>query len=172
MNLNDMRDEVQRFCLAKGWYDTPVKFLESMALLHTEIVEMDDAYASHGLEPFESACGGPDGVAIELADILIRALDDMGRYNLEITPTDYVFTSPPRVQNLIRELHARVVDCTEAYRVHGIDECEGGVAEKLSIVIAAVRMFAIIFQLNLFAAYREKMDYNFKREHRHGGKLA
>jgi hypothetical protein len=173
MNLEAMRDEVQKFCVAKGWYETPTRFLESMALLHTEICELDDAYDEHGLEPFtHEATGGPDGVAIELADTLIRALDDMGRYNLPIEPLHHIFASPARVPNLIRELHNRVRDCTEAYRVHGIDLCDGGVAHKLSIVIAACQRFAIVFQLDLEAAYHEKMAYNLERAHRHGNKLA
>jgi hypothetical protein len=179
MNLGAMKAEVQQFCMAKGWYDTPVKFLESMALLHTEICEVDDAYSEHALEPFtHEGTGGPDGVAIELADILIRALDDMGRYNLVIEPMHYGFIAPPRVPNLIRELHNRVRDCTEEYRKHGLDAYEingggrDGVGYRLSIVIAACQTFAIIFRLDLEAAYREKMDYNLKRAHRHGNKLA
>lgn len=173
MNLESMRDEVQSFCIAKGWYETPTRFLESMALLHTEVCEMDDAYDQHGIEPFiDPTTGGPDGVAIELADILIRALDDMGRYNLAIEPLHYVFIAPARVPNLIRELHNLVRDCTEAYRVHGLDQCEAGVNWRLSVVIAACQRFAVVFQLDLEAAYHEKMAYNLKRAHRHGNKLA
>jgi|HubBroStandDraft_2_1064218.scaffolds.fasta_scaffold964380_1 hypothetical protein len=168
-----MKSEVQKFCIAKGWYDTQVKFLESMALLHTEVCEMADAYEEHAMEPFvHEATGGPDGIAVELADVLIRALDDMGRYNLTIERMHYVYTATARVPNMLGELHKRIRDCTEAYRVHGIDPCEDGVGHKLSVVIAAVQRFAIVFNLDLEAAYHEKMAYNFKRMHRHGNKLA
>lgn len=179
MNLESMRDEVQSFCIAKGWYETPTRFLESMALLHTEVCEMADAYDEHSLEPFtDPTTGGPDGVAIELADVLIRALDDMGRYNLMIEPMRYVFTNPARVSNLMAELHNRIRDCTEEYRKHGLDAYQprdgghDGVGYRLSIVIAACQRFAIVFQLDLEAAYHEKMAYNLKRAHRHGNKLA
>lgn len=168
MNLAVMTQEVKTWCKEKGWYDEPVPFLEAVALLHSEVAELDDAWESHGLEPFDAPSGGPDGAAIELADILIRALDDCGRFGFTARQVP-VRIANARVPSAIRLLHRRCRDITEAYRKHGTGpETEAAVNQ----LIGTVQAFAITFGLDLLAAYNEKMTYNWQREYRHGGQLA
>ena len=93
--LGDMREEVYIFCLEKGWYDKPVRFSESMVLLHSEISEVLEAYrvwgmadgTDIGLEAWNETLPKPEGVGSEMADILIRMLDDSKRWSISMEQT-------------------------------------------------------------------------------------
>lgn len=95
-SLEDYQEEVTRITREKGWYDTERTFGEDIALLHTEVSEMFEAYRDHGLEDFtarpymvtEGAVIGsipkPEGVGSEAADVLIRLLDTCERHNIDL----------------------------------------------------------------------------------------
>lgn len=83
----------------KGWYDADRTFGEDVALLHSEVSEMLDAYRSHGLadatrDPVDIHNGAeehvttlfakPEGVGSEAADVLIRLLDTCHRHGLDL----------------------------------------------------------------------------------------
>lgn len=94
--LGEMTAEVTEWCHDKGWYDTPVSFLEAMALLTTEVSEACEEYregrdqtAVRGAtriwwKPWKRRRGKLNGVGAEFADVLIRLLDDCGRYGYDL----------------------------------------------------------------------------------------
>lgn len=174
--LKEMADEVRQFCREKGWDDTPVSFPEAMALLHTEVDEMWLAYCTNGLEPFWHENGGPDGVAIELADVLIRALDDCGRFGLWPVIPIFRFSrghqrnEAAAFSDAVLDLHGAISLATEVYRVTGMDPVHNGVPDRFSAVFGCVYAIASRFTLDLEKAYTEKMTYNWKRAYRHGNK--
>ena len=85
-----MTQEVMEWCHSKGWYDNPVSFLEAMALLHTEVSEAVEAWRKWGtddatdptIEP--NLIHKPEGIGSEFADVLIRRLDDCGRFGIDL----------------------------------------------------------------------------------------
>lgn len=88
--LGAMTQEVMEWCHSKGWYDNPVSFLEAMALLHTEVSEAVEAWRKWGtddatdptIEP--NLIHKPEGIGSEFADVLIRLLDDCGRFGIDL----------------------------------------------------------------------------------------
>lgn len=95
-SLEDMRNEVEVFENAKGWYDQPVTFLERMMLLTTEVAEAVEAFRNWGTddetEPgyfpdgsnYDGSRPKPEGVGSEFADIFIRLLGDCRRWGIDL----------------------------------------------------------------------------------------
>lgn len=83
-SLLDMAEEVYQNNVNKGWYDDQRSFLEAMALLHTEVSEAVETWRDIGFEKRTDASGKPDDVGSELADVLIRLLDDCYRNGIDL----------------------------------------------------------------------------------------
>lgn len=99
MDLNDLRDEVHKLAVEKGWWDgvnSPIEAMrlipEKIALIHSELSEALEEYRNSQYGPADSlpgrgfyySNGKPEGFSVELADAIIRILDLCGKLNLDI----------------------------------------------------------------------------------------
>jgi NTP pyrophosphatase (non-canonical NTP hydrolase) len=186
-DLAKMEEDVCNWCIAKGWYAPSVTgdqsgFEEHMALLHSEVGEMTDAYrrwgtddATNTLINHQRPTGNlpkPEGVGSEAADVLIRMLDDSRRHNLGLAVRfaaehgrfglgDSFIASMNTLHTLIA-LTAMAHD--DSYT--GFPECEVRFAKVLVFLLQVCEKFGIDLQ----AEYERKMRYNWTRAYRHGNK--
>lgn len=80
-----LMDDVEELNRAKGWYDNPRTFGVDIALMHSEVSEVLEAYRRWGAAPFVSGdWEKPEGIGVELADVLIRVLDTARRYQINL----------------------------------------------------------------------------------------
>lgn len=98
-SLKEMQAEVTANCKDKGWYDEPRTFAEGIALMHSEVSEALEAWRMWKAEdatPHEYPWGSqpdpdygpympkPEGIGSELADVLIRVLDECERQGIDL----------------------------------------------------------------------------------------
>lgn len=173
------QEYVHRVNAANGWFDKPVSFLDCMALLMTEVVEVHDAFLAEGLRGNRTA---RSHMASELADCYIRLVDDASRFMVDLgvqvdihrhdfQPLGDVITFATVCMELVR----RIRDAVEAYRNEGLGE-DGAAGPETAGALA--RFFLELeatcdtFGVDLVKAFESKMEVNARRPYRHGNKHA
>jgi NTP pyrophosphatase (non-canonical NTP hydrolase) len=81
--LEEYQVEVRQINEANGWFESERTFGEDIALLHSEVSEMLEAYRDHGLKDV-TLDSKPEGVGSEAADVLVRLLDTCERYGIDL----------------------------------------------------------------------------------------
>ena len=88
MNINELKNEVHELAKEKGWYDNPEiedQYIERMCNnLHDKVSELHTAWRENKLH---DNCDKPISLSCleeELADIIIRVLDNCGRLGVDI----------------------------------------------------------------------------------------
>lgn len=162
----------------KGWYDTPVPFLQSMLLLVSELDEAEGAWAEDGLKDGITAKGQ---MASELADVYIRLLDDCARHHTDLATAVDIYRFPPKKFNR-DNIHANlwevvrpIIRASEAYRIHGLgfeDKAGSEIVKHLAEIYHYLEILCRMYGVELAKAFDLKMTVNWTRPYRHGGKHA
>lgn len=80
LNLDEWANKIHQLMIEKGWYDPdkPRSFGEIVALVHSELSEaLEEHRKGHDCHDvyFDDGKDKPEGIAVEMADALIRILD-------------------------------------------------------------------------------------------------
>ena len=172
MDFRTLQKQAHAIAKDHGWWDEERTFDDLIALVHSELSEALKAYRERGLESWSSRAElailgeerTPEGVAFELADVVIRVADMAEWYEwaLKIETDIWPLYSPVSSSfgGWISELHHRV---SLAY--DNPDKIW-----RLSRVVTLVQKMAAHYCIDLDAAIEAKMEYNRTRTYRHGGK--
>ena len=193
-NIEQIKKEIHENAIAHGWWETPRSFGEICALIHSELSEALEEYrdgkpdvyvfGEHGITPItpeEWDGEKPEGIAVELADAVIRILDYMGEAELEYCPeADDLYTyegkTPQEEQADFGDFIARChSDISDAYLRASMAFSDRDMniyrAAALSVCIRRIEAYCERkrgYDLSRIIAI--KHEYNKTRPYRHGGK--
>jgi NTP pyrophosphatase (non-canonical NTP hydrolase) len=85
MTIDELIQEAYANAVAHGWHDEPRSFPEILMLLVSEIAEAMEEFRSHkSVTDIYYVEGKPEGIPIEIADLLIRVFDFCGDTGLPL----------------------------------------------------------------------------------------
>lgn len=88
MQIKELQERAYETARDKGWHDKPRDFGTYAALFHSEISEAFEAYRKGEWEgkdtTIDPETGKPEGIAVELADCVIRIADWFGKNQLSL----------------------------------------------------------------------------------------
>lgn len=82
--LTRMAEEVSACNVTNGWYEEDRTFGDDIALLHSEVSEMLEAFRDGQMVTTLDEKGKPIGMPCEAADVLVRLLDTCKRYEIDL----------------------------------------------------------------------------------------
>lgn len=188
-NLQYMFKEIRANNVVLGWQPHDLELGEVMALLHTEVAEMTDAYRRWGFEDGtrytvfgddSSIIGAvnpkPEGVGSEMADVLIRLID-----NVDMLPVgfEYLVSGHGRfgfsdrfgtVCNTLHTLIAKLSMALDSYESCPLPDELPLIGRCFRDVYQYLIQAAEHFGIDIRFEYARKLEFNRTRAYRHGGK--
>lgn len=199
IDWNDFAREVHAVAVDKGWWDKPVSFDDVICMCICELAEAVEEYRNGRpnlyhlcvasgdkrnpcdwdlgkpcpLATGELACEHrdpkPEGIAVELADCVLRLLD----YAVDV---DIYIEEDPPIHGEGTSITSVVCTCgenlMEARRCFTEDDGElWAIPLYFGLCIGVIMEWARLNNVDMESILREKHAYNKTRPYRHGGKV-
>lgn len=191
LNLNELAREAHQIAVEHGWWEKEPTFGELVALMHSELSEALEEYrAGNRIRPGQptpmvyysgggyvatdttKCCKKPEGIAVELADCIIRILDWAGHENVNM---DRIFFEVMEAHKDQPEEEQRFGEFISAlHNLLSMAYCDADDRNDRDIYMGLVIYYILENMeragVEMDAIIREKMEYNRTRPYRHGGK--
>lgn len=181
MNLTEFSCEVHQNAVEHGWWDEKHTFGEVIALCHSELSEALEEYrAGRPMEYLEPVVAyqnhleffnKPGGIAVEMADCIIRILDWCGKEGVDIQQ-EYekmpimAWISSLKFGDIVSECHCCL---SAAYEKEQWPKTSA--AGHMARCIKIITEWAKHNSVDIYRIMQEKHAYNKTRPYRHGGKV-
>ena len=162
--INKLVKEIHQNAIEHGWWEDERSFSEIAALIHSELSEALEEYRNNTPLFYLGANGKPEGIAVELADSIIRILDYCGYKNINVRES--IDSCPIKPNGLgVPEL---VVKCH--YLISQAYEEEGVRPLYFTKCINLIKTWCKENDVDIETVIHTKHEYNKTRPYRHGGK--
>lgn len=199
MKLNDFIDEIHANAVAHGWWEEERPYGEVLALVHSEWSEALEEYrAGHSLIWFPTNCDcvccgerpamhdilctaakcesdhKPEGIAVELADGVIRIFDYFGhagtKYEDDVNIDEATNVLPDEVKTNIQTMS--FPDFINLLHIMTVFACTSNTTEDnirhLDDAVAAVLLWIKTQGIDPLEIMQQKHEYNKTRPYKHG----
>lgn len=206
MNINEFAKEVHANACEKGWWDEERSFGEIIALCHSELSEALEEYRAgrpmiwyqclstddivpcrqkekcpdwlNGMCEIDAIEKKPEGIAVELADCIIRVLDYMGKEGFDVdallreAPKAVMCDVPVRVYaaSLGDHISRWHLLLSLAYACWCNSAGTHAAALRMALCICEIVEWAEEAGVDMEMVLDIKHEYNKTRPYRHGGK--
>lgn len=194
-SLNDFIKEVHQNAVEHGWWEEERSLGEVISLIHSEISEaleeyrsgheFNEVYYSCSSKDEEKLChnsitiggckrcslGKPEGIPIELADVIIRVFDFIGSENEDVPLNNIsnlsIFSindneSCSKYKNFGSFITACHVYCSNAYIYDPVYWLFG--------LVMFIKRFCGVNDIHIENLIEDKHEFNKTRPYKHGGK--
>lgn len=168
--FNELSRQIHENAVAHGWWEEERERVQLCALFHSELSESFEEYRKGNDYEYE-VDGKPEGIAVELADYIIRVLDYAFHMGFDIDAEfkmpeawDTAFASDD-FSRFISDCHK---DVTNLYGISKSEKHEGKLAARC---ITRPMIWMILRGIDPIEVIKRKHAYNRTRPYRHGGKV-
>ena len=202
---NRMAAEIHKNAIAHGWWETERDIAEICALIHSELSEALEEYRN-GREMYYYFCNDgdsapctrskckhweplqwkclikkrdekPEGIAVELADAIIRILDYAAKSGIDIEKRFDSFlwsiaeekTNGKELPYLVAECHKCISEVYDCATIES-DLLTGFIEYNFAKCISLICEWCAANSVNIVDIIYIKHEYNKTRSYKHGGK--
>lgn len=163
LNVAEIIKDIHNNAVVHGWWDNKRSLGEVLALIHSELSEALEEYRNNTPALYYKELK-PEGLAVELADVIIRIYDYFGYINVDAREA---FAAPPRIGvkyddfgSEITAMHAYV---SKAYKEKPVYWLAGLVNHIIG--------YCCNNGIDITDILIKKHEYNKTRPYKHGGKV-
>lgn len=171
--INEMAEEMHENAVNHGFWNVEDVQAVSIGMLHCELSEALQAERSRlPMFDYQEGKGKPEGVAVELADFVIRLMDWAAGNSVTISDKTQRVPVYKSLVRMVNELHGCItqIGCAASHMM-----CTGNPEDvkklqgvMISNAIESVEQFLKGKSVDLWAVVKAKMDYNRSRPFLHG----
>ena len=172
---NEWAVKIHENAKAHGWWDEERSDGEILALCHSELSEALEEYRND--KPMIYYVDGkPEGIAVELADCVIRILDCFAYKNhtIDRRVNEHIIYNYQDLGTFISDMHATLSTGSKRcynYKEERYLELTFNLPYGMEMCVYEIHGYLKANNVDLWEIVKIKHEYNVTRPYRHGGKV-